>query len=650
MAPSTITRFPGATVGADIARTILPQQTMTDQDKQSPADPPLAGIAAAKELAPAESGPSIVPPDSFTGRVSTLHEIALQIDAARSREEIMRVLRNEVRWIFPHRVCFACILDNFHTEYTIISLSPPEESALKEGARHPASAGVAGTVIMNQSPLCVDLAEAGGDPPGEPGPAREGVPESQLRASGMRTLLMVPLRTGDETIGTLGIASEERAAYGERDIVLAQLLATQVAVALQNNAMIDDAHRRISQIELVNELAEDLTSTLELDQLLSAAAETIRKTCGFFDVSIFLVDRSRQEAYLVAHSGTHVDFLPAGYRQKFSEGIVGWAISHDEPVMSGDVTQDPRYRTNLYAETLSEMAIPIRVEHEIVGVLNVEDARRQAFDETDAVVLETLCDQMGSAIKNAQLYDRLKRTNAKLTELDRMKSDFLGIVSHDFRSPLASIVLAAGALLKRPDLVDTRRLREYLTVIVDQANRLIRLAEDTLSMTKMESGQLSYFFNMVSLERLIKDTISMVTISGRHTVNYEVDPRVAYVRGDQTKLRQVLQNLLSNAVKYSPAGGKVTIRAAHHSAEQLVVAVTDEGIGIPADQQGKLFQKFSRVDTPQAKEIKGSGLGLWICREIVKAHGGQIWVESQVGRGSTFAFTLKKAHPDTALE
>ena len=131
MAPSTITRFPGATVGADIARTILPQQTMTDQDKQSPADPPLAGIAAAKELAPAESGPSIVPPDSFTGRVSTLHEIALQIDAARSRDEIMRVLRNEVRWIFPHRVCFACILDNFHTEYTIISLSPPEESALK---------------------------------------------------------------------------------------------------------------------------------------------------------------------------------------------------------------------------------------------------------------------------------------------------------------------------------------------------------------------------------------------------------------------------------------------------------------------------------------------------------------------------------------
>jgi signal transduction histidine kinase len=623
---------------------------MTDQNRPSGDSPPVAEAAAAKELVPAAGGASIVPPDSFTGRVSTLHEIALQIDAARSRDEVMRVMRNEIRWIITHEICFIALLNNFHTEYAVVSLGPQDEPPLLDGTRHPASGGISGTVIANQSPLCVNLdeaprpAQAGEDPPAEE------LPESVLRRSGMRSLLVVPLRTGDETIGALGFASRAGNAFGEHDIVLAQLLATQVAIALQNNAVFADAQRRIAQIELVNELAEDLTSTLELEQLLAAAAETIRKTCNFFDVSIFLVDRPRQEAYLVAHSGTHVDFLPAGYRQKFSEGIVGWAISHDERVMSADVTKDPRYSANLYTETRSEMAIPIRVEHEIVGVLNVEDERSGAFDETDAIVLETLCDQLGSAIKNAQLYDRLKRTNAKLTEFDRMKSDFLGIVSHDFRSPLASIVLAASALLKRPDTVDTRRLREYLTVIVDQANRLIRLAEDTLSMTKMEAGQLNYFFNMVNLERLVKDTISTVMISGRHTVSYEIDPRVAYVRGDQSKLRQVLQNLLSNAVKYSPAGGKVTIRAAHHNAEQLVVAVIDEGIGIPADQQGKLFQKFSRVDSPQSKEIKGSGLGLWICREIIKAHGGQIWLESHVGRGSTFAFTLKKAHPDTTLE
>ena len=620
---------------------------MADEEHQGLPLTPVAQRAAANELAPSDAGPTIVPPDSFTGRVSTLHEIALQIDTARSRDDIVRVLRNEVRWILPHEIAFACLTDRFRTEYSIVPLGG-EGSLPGAGDHLPASAGVAGVVIMNQSPLLIDLDEP------LPAHAQEGdrtdLPEHALAAMGMHTLLEVPLRTGNETVGTLAFAARARGAYGEHDIVLAQLLATQVAIALEYSAMLEDAQRRISQIELVNELAEDLTSTLELDQLLAAAADTIRKTFKFFDVTIFLLDRPREEAYLVAHAGARADFLPPGYRQKFTEGLIGWAITHDERVVAPDVTQDPRYAALLYRETRSEIVIPIRVEHEMVGVLNVEDARGQAFDDTDAIVLETLCDQLGSAIKNAQLYERLKRTNAKLTEFDRMKSDFLGIVSHDFRSPLASIVLAATALLKRPDTVDARRLREYLTVIVDQANRLIRLAEDTLSMTKMEAGQLNYFFNMVNLERLIKDTISMVMISGRHTVTYEVDPRVSYVRGDQTKLRQVLQNLLSNAVKYSPGGGNITIRAAHHSAEHLVVAVTDEGIGIPQDQQGKLFQKFSRVDTPQAKEIKGSGLGLWICREIVRAHGGHIWVESQAGKGSTFAFTLRKAHPDVTPE
>ena len=423
---------------------------MTAKDKPNITAPPVARPERSQENAPgAGEGPPRIPQDSFSGRVSTLHEIALQIDAARSRDEIMRVLRNEVRWVIPHRACFVCLLNNFRTEYTVISLTPQGDPLPGEGTRFPASAGVAGSVILNQSPLCVDLGEAGGDvPAGEEAPG-EKLPETILREAGMHTLLAVPLRTGDETIGTLEAAADERNAFGEHDIVLAQLLATQIAVSLQNNAMFEDAQRRIAQIELVNELAEDLTSTLELDQLLSAAADTIRKTCSFYDVSIFLVDRPRQEAYLVAHAGKHADFLPAGYRQNFSEGIVGWAISHDERVMSGDVTEDPRYNANLYTETRSEMAIPIRVEHEIVGVLNVEDERRQAFDETDAIVLETLCDQLGSAIKNAQLYDRLKRTNARLTEFDRMKSDFLGIVSHDFRSPLSSIVLAASALLKR---------------------------------------------------------------------------------------------------------------------------------------------------------------------------------------------------------
>jgi phosphoserine phosphatase RsbU/P len=451
-------------------------------------------------------------------------------------------------------------------------------------------------------------------------------------------------------MGALSFASARTGAYEEPEVWIAQLLAILAATALKNTAIFEDAQKRLSQIELVNEIGGKLTSTLDLDELLTSAAETVQKTFSYFDVTVFLVDRKAGVLGLVAHAGSYTDFLPHGYRQRLSEGIVGWVASHGERCLVNDVTEDPRYMAYEYHSTKSELAVPIRIDNEVVGVLNIEDTRLHAFDETDAVVLDTLCDQIGSAMKNARLYDEVRRANLKLTELDRMKSDFLGIVSHDFRSPLASIILAARALIKRQENADPQRTQEYLTIIVDQANRLSMLAEDTLSITKMESGQLNYFHRVVNVERLIKDAAALVNFSRRHAIEYHVDSSVSYIKGDQTKLRQVLQNLLSNAVKYSPRGGKVMVTATDASEEALRVSVSDEGIGIPADQLDRLFQKFSRIDTAEAREIKGSGLGLWICREIVRAHGGEIWVESEWGKGSTFTFTLRKVQPEAEKE
>jgi signal transduction histidine kinase len=180
--------------------------------------------------------------------------------------------------------------------------------------------------------------------------------------------------------------------------------------------------------------------------------------------------------------------------------------------------------------------------------------------------------------------------------------------------------------------------------MVEQAVRLNQLAEDTLSITKIESGSLNYYFKIVNVERLIQDAISMVRTSVKHTLEYKVHPDAIFIKGDQPKLRQVVQNLVSNAVKYSPRGGKVNILVDDFEPNEILVSVTDEGIGIAPEQIDKLFQKFSRVETGEAVNIKGSGLGLWICREIVQAHGGKIWVESSPGSGSAFKFTLKKAH------
>ncbi|HMD14103.1 MAG TPA: GAF domain-containing protein, partial [Bacteroidota bacterium] len=477
----------------------------------------------------------------------------------------------------------------------------------------------------------------------EAGPVFSYALEGKFQDVGIKSQLIVPMRTGGETIGALAFGSIKPSAFTEDDASVAQMLSLVLSSALANEAVLENTRKHVAQIELINEVTSQLTSTLQLEELLNAAASSIQKNFNYFDVTVFLLSEDKQELVLEAHAGNFVDFLPHGYRQKTGKGLIGWVIEHGEIVLCNDVSQDPRYMIYEYHNTKSELAIPITIDNEIAGVLNVEDTKLHAFDDTDIMVLETLSDQLGIAIKNAKLYDEVRKTNMKLTEVDKMKSEFLGIVSHDFRSPLSSIILAGKSLLKNESVQGLQRVKEYLQIIVDQANRLNQLAEDTLSITKIESGQLSYYFKIVNIERLVQDAISMVRFSNRHKMSYTVEPNVAFIKGDQTKLRQVVQNLVSNAVKYSPKGGKVCVVVADYSPEKILVSVSDEGMGIPADQVDKLFKKFSRVNSNEVKDIKGAGLGLWICKEIVEAHGGKIWIESQFGKGSTMKFTINKA-------
>ncbi len=586
------------------------------------------------DLSPVEIRERLEKSFKFAQRIQSLSEVSLQIDGGGSQEAILDILGQQTIWLIPHEFSFVALLDPARTGYVIRTLPSLAYSTNLDGKHFSLSDGMAGWVISHKRFVSTELKSC---------LAYNPEIEGALADLNLTHLLAVPLQTCDDTIGCLVLSKGGLEPFEKEEIWITQLLSLQVAIALKNRKLFDDVNKRITQIELAHEIAEKLTSTLDLDALLASAADTIRRTRNYFDVTIFMVEDGEDEAVLVAHSGNYVDFLPHGYRQKLSEGMVGWAMRNGEKVLVNDVTQDPRYVAYEYHNTQSELTVPIRIEGKVVGAVNVEDTRIGAFDETDGIVLETVCDQLGSMINNARLYDQLQRTNATLTELDRMKSDFLGIVSHDFRTPLASIILAAKAMVKRGSDLEEPRKNEYLRIIVDQAERLKQLAEDTLSITRHERGQLAYHFELVNVERLVKDALNAASafVSRRHVIDHRVDPNAAYINGDHMKLRQLITNLVSNAVKYSPRGGVVKVTAEPYDGGEVLFSISDEGIGIPEEQFSRLFKKFSRVDTADAREIKGSGLGLWICHEIVTGHGGKIWVESTPGKGSTFRFTLK---------
>jgi signal transduction histidine kinase len=248
----------------------------------------------------------------------------------------------------------------------------------------------------------------------------------------------------------------------------------------------------------------------------------------------------------------------------------------------------------------------------------------------------------------AEALDAQREANVNLEKLDRTKSEFLSIVSHEFRTALTGI--QGFSELIRDGGLEPDEVRAYGGYIFNDADRVNRLIGDMLDLDRMESGRMMMRTGDVDINEVLSEAISRAAPS-TVTVEFksDLDPRLPIVAGDRDRLIQVVSNLVNNAVKYSPEGGTVTLTSRAEGAFALV-SVTDTGLGIPPDEIGHVFERFRRVRTGAAQSIPGTGLGLTIVKQIVEMHGGKIWVESAVGHGSAFHFTIPLAEENVATE
>lgn len=317
-----------------------------------------------------------------------------------------------------------------------------------------------------------------------------------------------------------------------------------------------------------------------------------------------------------------------------------WNFRLNGPLLTNNARTDSRLLPDLAAvlDISSLIVVPMTRGPQVLGLIAVADrAGRAPFRDEDLATLQAVAGQATVAVENQRLHEQIKEANARLQEFDRIKSEFVATVAHDFRSPLMSIRGFAELTLEEPDLPPERR-NEFMRTIIAETDDLAALANDTLLISHMETGQLHYDWKPVDVRRELRDAIPLGLAT--HTVLVDVPDGFPVIRADPGRLRQVLNNLVSNALKYSPLGSTVTLRARERGRDQVMVEVVDEGLGVPPDQAGRLFQKFERVRSPEHLKIPGTGLGLYICKRIVEGHRGRIWVESEPGQGSTFAFTL----------
>lgn len=418
----------------------------------------------------------------------------------------------------------------------------------------------------------------------------------------------------------------------------------------------DTLQRKNEYLAISSEIGRLVTSTLDLDVLFSRTVQLIRERFGFYYASIFITEEAGFNAVLRSATGkAGEEMLSRGHSLQIgSRSIVGTVTSNGNPLVVNNTTTDPIHRPNpLLPETRSEAAIPLRIGTRIIGALDIQSTEIDAFKEDDINVLLILADQVAVAIDNARSYELAQQAITEMRELDQLKSQFLANMSHELRTPLNSIIGFSRVILKGIDGPITELQDQDLNAIYNSGQHLLRLINDILDLSKIDAGKMELAFDNVNIPELIQNVIP--TIGGlikdkSVRIIQDIPAEIPSVRADAVRIRQVMINLLSNAAKFTEEG-LITISANVQIGvtrePEIIVRVTDTGPGIALDDQKKLFQPFSQVDSSPTRKTGGTGLGLSISRRLVELHGGKIGVFSEPNKGSTFFFTLPlpREHP-----
>jgi signal transduction histidine kinase len=411
------------------------------------------------------------------------------------------------------------------------------------------------------------------------------------------------------------------------------------ARAAEAERLRDELGHRVDVLETANRCARALGSSLELDEAFGAFIRELRGLVPFERTAFVLVDGDTATTMATAGRGAGEIFPPGN-----SDPIAGSLL---ERVLDGGVVvrRDLTEREFPADEQLvelglrSELVTPLLLGARTIGMLSLSRDRPDAFSDDEIELVALLGRLVATAVQNIRAYEAERGRVEELGRLSQLRADFVSLVSHELRSPMAAVIGAARTLQDRWRMLTAPQRESFLALIGDETARLAELVGDVLDTSRIEAGTFTYRFEEVELDRVVDEAVEAAALAQQEVpVVASVRGALPTIRGDRTRLRQVLANLIENAVKYSPEGGEVRISAAAANGA-VRISVRDVGPGIPPDQQTRIFEKFGRADVAGSSK-PGTGLGLFIARSIAEAHGGSLEVSSGAEPGSTFTLTL----------
>ncbi len=416
-----------------------------------------------------------------------------------------------------------------------------------------------------------------------------------------------------------------------------------------------DLVRRTRQLGAINNAGRTMASMLDFDSIpqtiLEQAVQVLDATAG----SILLIDETTRQLSFRAVVGPDESERLVGMQVPMGYGVIGWVAQNGKPTLVDDVRKDPRFYRGIDQttglQTINVVAVPLLIKRQVIGVLELLNKTEGKFNEDDLHVAETLAQWAAAAIENARLVsnlrvhaEQLEHAYAELKEADTLKDELIQNVSHELRTPLA-FVLGYIELMQTEGIGPLNQdQREGLEVVRRKCISLTKLVDDIVSLQKLRViGLDRHASNLNALLKHVCEAGKVTAEKAEQKLELDLPPEPVMANVDEDRVEQVLDNLLSNAVKFSEPGGRVTMRLRDGETE-VRFEIVDTGIGIAADKMDRIFERFYQVDGSATRRYGGMGLGLSICRDIVEAHGGKIWAESEgvPGQGSKFTFTLPK--------
>lgn len=477
-------------------------------------------------------------------------------------------------------------------------------------------------------------------------------PRFIAQVEGIRSAVTVPLRYEGRVLGAFNLEARKRR-FSQRDLAVLEPLADQIAAVIDNLRLRADLEQAAASERKARQELQAISSVVMagvasgtvLDEALASMIEQIATHMGWESMAVILFADDgllyTRAAYGYPEFSTRIPFAPG-------RGIVGAVAKSGVGRAVGDVSADPDY-LDIVSETRSEMCVPLRHGHEVLGVLNAESPRPDAFSEDDLRVLTALAEQMSIVIERARLIDLEHAALQSLREADRLKDDFVATLSHELRTPLTSIKGSARTMLVRGDDIDPNDREAFLRVIVRQCDRLAGIIDGLLLVSQVESGVLGGERVRARLEGLLREAAEASGVAER--VLTVIPPRAQIVT-DSFRLHHIVRNLLENAAKYSPAGSSILVRAAAAGGE-LTIEVCDQGPGIPRGDEERIFERFLRLAAPGTSKVSGTGLGLYIARRFARDLGGDITVGRSTQEpwlGARFTVRLPDVLPGEPLE